>query len=291
MKKSIALAICLLMAALLSQVSPACAEEPVATVSSAKQGAWAVRNGKKTVLQQQAPVYVKDALETDNSGKLELKFKDGTIIAMNPATQANVSDFVMSDTKNSFGASVTKGVARVITGALVKRNPIGFKVNTPRSTVGIRGTEVMFIVQDNSELISVMHMSSEYVSVIDIIRAQLFKLATANQTIVMKLNQPAQVINNSPKLSSLLSSLSQSGTVLTVQTLNDLFDAAANSQVITTGSLTTAQQTATSPSPASNTAPAALNDAIVLERGSENNRNTNNDKTVNTSPAPATRCN
>lgn len=289
MKRLPAFALCFLIAAALLPAGWAFADAPVASAASVKQGAWAVREGKKNTLQPQAPVFVKDTLATDGSGKLELKFSDGTVIAMNPSTEAKVSDFVMSDTKNSFGASVTKGVSRVITGTLVKRNPIGFKVNTPRSTVGIRGTEVMFVVQNNNEIISVMHMNSEYVSVIDNQSAQAFSLTAPNQSVVMRQNQPAQVINNSSELTALLAGLAQSGSELTPQTLSSLLGAAANSPVLTTGSLPAAQQPAVQTS-VNNNSPAALHDAIVLGNGSDSNRNTDSDRNTSTGTTPQTRC-
>lgn len=144
------------------------ADTAVAQATSVTPGAWAASGGKKTELKAGSEIFVSDVLTTDAKGKAEIKFADGTVIVMNKSSEVRVSEFVMTDQKNSFAAGVAKGVARVVTGNIVKRNPNGFKIETPRSTVGIRGTTVTFSVTPKMEAVEINEIGAgSYLSVIN----------------------------------------------------------------------------------------------------------------------------
>lgn len=205
------LGMAILAAVFLQQgVNPAFAADKAGEVTAALPKSWAVRDGRQAVLNVKSDVQVKDTLKTDAKGKLEVRLNDGTVVALGPSSDATVSEFIMTDTKNSFKASIAKGAARVVTGDLVKRNPNGFKITTPRSTVGIRGTEVVFVVQGGNEIFSVTNIGAgSYVSVVDNMNGNRHRLDDPGQSLISPRNTPARVVKNSAAMQRLINTISQ----------------------------------------------------------------------------------
>lgn len=146
----------LLALVLLSTVGDAFAAEPaVGKVTELVPRSAAKRDGREVPLTAGAEIYEKDALVTDAGGRIEVTFQDGTLLSVGPQSEVDIREFVMSDAKNEFRSELIKGAARVVTGGLVRRNPGGFKIGTPRSTIGIRGTTVLCIFRGGDEIIAV----------------------------------------------------------------------------------------------------------------------------------------
>ncbi|MDR2868881.1 MAG: FecR family protein, partial [Deferribacteraceae bacterium] len=94
-----------------------------------------------------AIIYQDDVIITGEDGRVQVLFRDDTIMSLSPDTELALTDFDFSRTGSSFAANVAKGVARVVTGEIVKRNPENFNISTPHATIAIRGTTVTAIVQ------------------------------------------------------------------------------------------------------------------------------------------------
>ena len=131
------LALCLLLPAELR------AAEPRGSVERAEPGFWAVRDGSRVDLAEGAAIYEFDILETDGSGAATLRFDDDSTLEMQGDTRIDIMEVVFSENRNRFNVGVVEGTARVVTGAIVRRNPRGYKITTPHSTIGIRGTTLI----------------------------------------------------------------------------------------------------------------------------------------------------
>lgn len=92
-------------------------------------------------------VVVSDQLNTGKTGAATVTLKDGTVLTMGPNSTMNLSafDFNATTQEGNFLLDLLQGTVRVVTGILGKVSPDKFKVNTPTSVVGVRGTD--FIVQ------------------------------------------------------------------------------------------------------------------------------------------------
>jgi hypothetical protein len=88
-----------------------------------------------------------DRIRTGGNGAASLTLKDGTVLVMGPDTTVDLTRFQFDTTtqKGHFALDLLQGSVRVITGLLAKINPDLFKVSTPTSVVGVRGTD--FIVE------------------------------------------------------------------------------------------------------------------------------------------------
>lgn len=74
-------------------------------------------------------------------------FKDGTLLTLGASTEVAIRDyqFEPKDSKYAFSVYMNKGTAIYSSGKIGKLAPESVSVETPRATVGVRGTR--FIVQ------------------------------------------------------------------------------------------------------------------------------------------------
>ena len=87
-----------------------------------------------------------DRLETGPKGSASVVMRDGTTLTLGPDSAMRLDQFAFDATtqQGNFLLDLLQGSVRVVTGLLAKVNPDVFKVRTPTSVVGVRGTD--FIV-------------------------------------------------------------------------------------------------------------------------------------------------
>jgi hypothetical protein len=154
-----------LVTSLLAATSPCFAQAvapAVPTQPSAPAGADTVRIGTFKQIEgdtrmgragaQRTPtpgdgVNVSQRLSTGKNGAATIILKDGTVLTMGPDTTMDLSQFHFDSTtqQGNFVLDLLQGSVRVVTGLLARINPELFKINTPTSVVGVRGTD--FIVE------------------------------------------------------------------------------------------------------------------------------------------------
>ena len=71
-----------------------------------------------------------DSLHTGSSGRLNVRFSDGTELMLQSSTSVDIADYVFEENA-SFSLNIMGGAATLISGAIVEQNPEGFRVNTP----------------------------------------------------------------------------------------------------------------------------------------------------------------
>lgn len=105
--------------------------------SAAAQGAEGSRE-----LTTGSPLYENDVVTTAKGGSLEIEFIDDARLALGEGSEVILDKYVYSDDMGDAVIKMVEGTFRTTTGALVDVNPEGFILDTPLSTVGIRGTEI-----------------------------------------------------------------------------------------------------------------------------------------------------
>ncbi len=117
------------------------ASQKIGMVVAIKDDSWIQRDGKKVDLKIKSPIYLNDKIFTDESGRVQILFDDDTSLSVGSSSSIMIDNFVFNSNKKSqFSAKVFKGISRVITGQIVEQNREGFKLQTPLTVVGIRGT-------------------------------------------------------------------------------------------------------------------------------------------------------
>ncbi|MGP1560498.1 MAG: FecR family protein [Helicobacteraceae bacterium] len=89
-----------------------------------------------------AEVELKDQVITKD-GKAQIVFDDNTIITLGRNTNLNIEEYVNEAKTKKASFKVPFGGFKIITGAIGKANPEKFKIKTPTTTIGIRGTIVV----------------------------------------------------------------------------------------------------------------------------------------------------
>lgn len=94
-------------------------------------------------------VFETERVSTGPTGAATLTLKDGTVLTIGPNSTMDLSQFSYDAVgqKGNFALDLIQGSVRVITGLLAKINPNQFKISTPTSVVGVRGTDFIVDVQ------------------------------------------------------------------------------------------------------------------------------------------------
>jgi hypothetical protein len=92
------------------------------------------------VLTRRAVVYVGDHLKTSGDAQVQLRMKDGAVIAIGPQSEFLIgaySDDSKGDKQDGAVLKLMQGGLRTITGTI---NKATYRLETPAATLGIRGT-------------------------------------------------------------------------------------------------------------------------------------------------------
>lgn len=92
-----------------------------------------------------------DVIVTGASGRAQIRFSDGGLVALYPDSQFTVTRYADagSATQDHFAVNLLRGGMRAITGLIGKRDASNYKVTTPTAVVGIRGSA--FLIGFNAE--------------------------------------------------------------------------------------------------------------------------------------------
>lgn len=94
-------------------------------------------------LKRRSKIFAGDEIQTGPGAKVQLKFKDKGVIALQENTSLQITEFAYSGhegTEEKSFFKLVKGSFRAISGAIGKQNPEDYRVETPLATIGIRGT-------------------------------------------------------------------------------------------------------------------------------------------------------
>lgn len=101
-------------------------------------------------LAMKTPIFLKETIKT-GSGRVQLLFKDRTIITLGPKTELTIRKYLWQpdDTTSAIETYVKEGSFRIMGGSITRTAPDNFKTNTPSGTIGIRGSMYAGIVKGN----------------------------------------------------------------------------------------------------------------------------------------------
>jgi hypothetical protein len=94
--------------------------------------------------------YSGDTLVTGTNATAQIRFSDGTVMALNPNSQIKVDAYAYTKNTQSDKSTVSlvKGGFRALTGLISKENPGAYKVQTPVAVIGVRGTNYSALLAD-----------------------------------------------------------------------------------------------------------------------------------------------
>jgi hypothetical protein len=211
----------LILITLLVATSPLFAN--VAKVVALKGDASVVRNNTTIKLDGNSIIEKQDIITTKDNTKVQLLFKDETIISIGENSSFQVNDYLYDEKNQKFEAKfdMFKGTFRTITGKIGKLAPDKFNLETKSASIGIRGTQIVMNLSKDSEQIfctegkilvtnlnskeSSFVNSGEFVSLdsnngkIDVKKIKPNDLKKINNTITIQNNLATDTISNSVK--------------------------------------------------------------------------------------------
>lgn len=100
-----------------------------------------------------SPIYNGEIIATGPKGAVEIQFSDGALLSQGPSSQVHLDDYVFDPDTDAgeITMDLLEGTFRSVTGQIVDMNPEGFKILTPNTTIGIRGTTTGHIVGSGGE--------------------------------------------------------------------------------------------------------------------------------------------
>jgi len=93
-------------------------------------------------------VYFNEIISTSTDSATKVKFADDTLLTVGPDSKVTIDAFVYDpNSKNSkLVVNATLGVARFVTG---KMSSAAYKIKTPTTTIGVRGTVLTVTVEED----------------------------------------------------------------------------------------------------------------------------------------------
>jgi hypothetical protein len=120
--------------------APPAADNPVGSVATLQGSASVTHSNATHPLALSDPIYKGDTLQTGTDGTLGITFDDETTFTLKPNARIAVDDFVYQDGGSSNAATfnVLRGTVAFVAAEVAHTGDM--KINTPTSSLGIRGT-------------------------------------------------------------------------------------------------------------------------------------------------------
>lgn len=121
------------------------AAEIVGTVKTLTGTAMLERRGEAVTLTVGMSILAEDRLSTGVESSLGLILQDDTILSLGPESELLVRDFIFEPKRSRFSMvlKMLKGSFLYLSGVIGKLAPESIKLETPDSTISVRGTRLL----------------------------------------------------------------------------------------------------------------------------------------------------
>ncbi|HEU5361220.1 MAG TPA: FecR family protein [Candidatus Deferrimicrobiaceae bacterium] len=129
---------------------PASAEETIGVVQSAEGSATITRGGKILSAATGTKLFAGDTLSTGPDGSVGITLRDDSTLSLGPESSLVIRKFLFSPGKGKLGflARLSSGTMAYLSGLIGKLAPESVRIETPTSTIGIRGTRFVMKAGD-----------------------------------------------------------------------------------------------------------------------------------------------
>ena len=124
----------------------------IGEVTAVKGEAQLLRSEVSLAIDKGAIVEVKDLLQTEARSKVQVILHDETVITIGPKSKYLFEAYNDEQNPNAI-MELQQGFFKVVTGKIGKIAPQRFKIKTKAATIGVRGTQFMASVHEDSEKI------------------------------------------------------------------------------------------------------------------------------------------
>jgi len=115
----------------------------IATVQKVSGIADVVRQGRTISAKIGLQIYQNDTLRTGRDGSFGVVFNDDTLLSLGPESILVIDEFVFAPRQGKFSIAIRmlKGTVAYFSGLISKLAPESAHIETPTSSIGIRGTK------------------------------------------------------------------------------------------------------------------------------------------------------
>jgi hypothetical protein len=123
--------------------------DPVGSVATLQGSAFVTHNNAASAIHLSDSIYKGDVLRTGPNGTMGITFDDDTTFTLKPNSQIAVDDFVYQQggSKNAATFNILAGTAAFVAEEVAHTG--NMKIDTPTSTLGVRGTTGLVEVPEN----------------------------------------------------------------------------------------------------------------------------------------------
>ena len=124
----------------------------IAKVTAIKGDVIIKRNGQFKIANLHTAINKLDIITTEKNARVQLLFKDNTMISIGKSSTLNIEDYLFDvEKKPKAKFKFGNGAFKTITGKIGKLNPRGFQLKSKTASMGIRGTIVGIELSDSEE--------------------------------------------------------------------------------------------------------------------------------------------
>jgi len=129
----------------------------VGEITALKGTANIIRNNKTLTAKVGFKLEKNDNIKTLDKTKMQIIFKDNTIITIGKNSLLKISDYLFDDKNSKAKFRLSHGIMKTLTGKIGKFAPKRFKIRTKNASIGIRGT--YFIVETKNDIVKLSMLS------------------------------------------------------------------------------------------------------------------------------------
>lgn len=131
--------------ALAAPSASAADDAAVGYVKNVSGAAEIIHAGQSQSMTPGAALYVDDVIATGPNGSFGITLKDDTRISAGPNTRLQMKAFTFEPAERRLSSIIemVKGTIMYISGTIAKMAPDAAKIETPRGTIGVRGTRFL----------------------------------------------------------------------------------------------------------------------------------------------------
>lgn len=117
------------------------AADPIGEIEDLDGSARASGPGGERALDDGDDIFLGDTVMTDGDSAVEIEFDDDTVFNIGEGSSVTIDEFVYTGgAQDKFGATLTAGVLRFVSGSVAKIGGDAMSIGTPIATIGVRGT-------------------------------------------------------------------------------------------------------------------------------------------------------
>jgi hypothetical protein len=139
------------LALVLAAATPALAQQPAPAgrIKVVSGSAFIVRAGAEIPAEAGQVVFAADTLRTGGDGSIGVTLKDDTRLSLGPSSEVRLERFAYQPGSDvGMVLRFVRGVTAYVSGRIAKLAPDSIRLETPAAIVGVRGTSLIFQVQE-----------------------------------------------------------------------------------------------------------------------------------------------